>query len=87
MLSAERDVAARPSDVWRTVSDVARWAEVLPTMDAVDRVGEPGVVAVGSRFRVRQPGLATAVYTVTQWHAVGLHGRPAPRGSARSPLT
>lgn len=50
------------------VSDVARWAQLLPTMDAVDRLGEPGAVGVGSRFSVQQPGLPTAVYAVTEWH-------------------
>lgn len=68
MLMVERDIPAHPVDVWRVVSDVARWAQLLPTMDAVDRLGESGAVGVGSRFRVQQPGLATAVYEVTEWH-------------------
>lgn len=68
MLVVERDVAAQPADVWRLVSDLAQWAQLLPTMDAVDRLDEPGTVGVGSRFAVRQPGLPSAVYRVTEWH-------------------
>lgn len=49
------------------VSDVSRWPEILTTVDEVELIGEPDTVGVGSRFRVRQPGLATAVYVVTKW--------------------
>jgi hypothetical protein len=32
-----------------------------------DRVGAPGPITVGSRFRLSQPGLATAEHEVTDW--------------------
>lgn len=68
MFSVEREVPAPPAEVWRLVSDVSRWPEFLPTIDAVELLGESGVVGVGSKFRVRQPGLPSAVYSVTEWH-------------------
>lgn len=67
MFAVERDILARPADVWRVVSDVEQWALLLPTINAVDRLGEPGSVGVGSRFRVQQPGLAATEYAVTEW--------------------
>ncbi|MBV2364479.1 SRPBCC family protein [Streptomonospora nanhaiensis] len=67
MITVARRVAADPASVWRVMSALDEWARMLPTVDAVSRVGDPGPVAVGSRFRVRQPGLAPAVYEVTDW--------------------
>jgi hypothetical protein len=39
---------------------------MLPTMLEVSQLGA-GPVGVGTRFRVRQPGLPPAVYSITQW--------------------
>ncbi len=66
-MQIERNIAADPATVWRYVSDVAHWDELLPTFNEVDRLGAVRPTEVGSRFRVRQPGLAAAVYEVTRW--------------------
>lgn len=67
MITVERDVRATPAAVWSHLGELERWAEMVPTVDSVERVGAPGPVAVGSRFLVRQPGLAAAEYEVTDW--------------------
>lgn len=54
--------------MWRLLCDVERWPEVLPTITSVEAMQTAGPPAVGSRYRVRQPGLATAVYEITKWH-------------------
>ncbi|GAA1072917.1 SRPBCC family protein [Nocardiopsis composta] len=67
MITATRRTGADPASVWRVMGALDRWAEMLPTIDEISRVGEEGPIAVGTRFRVRQPGLAPAVYRVTEW--------------------
>lgn len=63
----ERQINASAAAVWSHLGSLDRWAELLPTVDGIERVGEAGPIAVGSRFVVRQSGLATAVYEVTDW--------------------
>jgi uncharacterized membrane protein len=67
MPGLERTVAvAAPADrVWAVIMDVERWPERIPTVDAVDLL-DPGPLAVGSRVRLQQPRLPTAVWTVTE---------------------
>lgn len=66
-LEVTRFVRVDPGALWRLVSDVDRWDELLPTIDEVTRLSAPGPVAVGARFRVRQPGIPTADYEITDW--------------------
>lgn len=67
MILVEREIRTAPAEVWAVMSELDRWAELLPTVSSVERLSDPGPIAVGARFRVAQPGLATAVYEVTAW--------------------
>jgi uncharacterized membrane protein len=57
-------IAAAREDVWRVLSDVAAWPRWLPTVESVEPLdGVP--LAVGRRYRVRQPKLQPVTWVVT----------------------
>lgn len=59
------EIAAPVSRVWQLTTDVEAWPSFTPTMTKVDRL-EDGMLAVGSRARIEQPGQSPRVWTVTE---------------------
>jgi uncharacterized membrane protein len=63
-----RRVDAPVERVWAVMSDLERWPEWTASMTRLERL-DSGALATGSRVRVKQPKLATAVMTITAWDA------------------
>lgn len=64
----DRSARTTPDVLWSLMADLERWAELLPTIDTVERLDDEDTpIGVGSRFRVKQPGLAPANFEVTEW--------------------
>lgn len=58
-------VVASPHQVWTVLADVVHWPTWLPTVTAVEALG-PARLAVGSRYRILQPKLRQAVWSVVE---------------------
>ena len=65
LLESSVTIAAQPADVFDRYLDVERWPQWTETVTTVDRLDE-GPLAVGSRTRIKQPRLRTAVWEVTE---------------------
>ena len=63
-LAASTEIDAPAPRVWEHVQDVERWPELLETVTSVEPLS-PGPLATGSRYRVVQPRLRPAVWSVT----------------------
>ena len=48
------------------MSDIERWHEWTASITRIERL-DSGAIRVGSKARVKQPRLATAVFEVTAW--------------------
>ena len=62
--SITTDIDAPAGRVWAVMSDIDRWHEWTPSITSVERIGD-AAFAVGTRVRIRQPGLPPAVWKVT----------------------
>ena len=51
--------------VWEITTDIDQLPEVTPTIEKIRRL-DPGELAVGDKFKVWQPHLVAAVWTVTE---------------------
>lgn len=67
MWTSQRTIRAEPDQVWAFLGNLESWDDLLPTIDEIERLDGPRPITVGSRFRVRQPGLAEATYEITDW--------------------
>jgi carbon monoxide dehydrogenase subunit G len=54
--------------VWAELIDVERWPQYTASIASVERLDD-GPFQVGSRARIKQPGLPTLVWTVTRFQA------------------
>lgn len=58
------EIAAPSERVWAVLADVVRWPEWTTSMARITPVGPAGLVQ-GTRYRVEQPRLRPALFTVT----------------------
>ncbi len=58
-------IQASPAAIWQVLADVERWPRWNPTVLSVELLTGRGF-AVGSRYRIMQPKVRTAVYEVTE---------------------
>lgn len=59
------DIAAEPSAVWSALMEVGEWPRWTASMKTVELLGE-GPLRLGSRARVKQPGMPTMTWEVTE---------------------
>jgi uncharacterized membrane protein len=52
--------------VWALTVDVEAWPSLTPTVTRVERLDD-GPFGIGSRARIKQPGMRPAVWTVTRF--------------------
>lgn len=98
---ATATTAASCDEAWQVLSDLPQWPTWCPTVRsvvAVDPTRRPGV---GAAYRVRQPKLPAATWTITSWrpgagftwespapgvHSTGVHDLVATPDGARVEL-
>ena len=65
MIEVVRESHAPADRLWSVMSQVRRWPQWLPTVDAVTPLDPARPDEVGARYSVEQPGLPRAVWTIT----------------------
>lgn len=71
MTQHTRALTAAPEAAWAVLSDVRRWPEWLPTVDTLEPIDPATPDRVGAAYRISQPRLRPAVWTLTSWRAEG----------------
>jgi hypothetical protein len=59
-------ITASRESIWAVIADVERWHEWTPTMTRVEPISS-GPIGLGARFKVVQPKLRPAVWTVADF--------------------
>jgi hypothetical protein len=57
-------ILAKPQSIWPVLADVTRWPDWTPTVSRVEGLDSQSL-KIGARFKVFQPKLRPAVWTVT----------------------
>lgn len=60
------DIRTEAKSVWDTWMDVERWPEWTRSIESIERLDSAGL-GLGSRFRIRQPGIPAAIWAVTEF--------------------
>jgi uncharacterized protein YndB with AHSA1/START domain len=60
------EINAPPEKVWPVIMDVENWSKWTASITEI-KLLEPGEIKVGTRARVRQPRLPTAIWQVIQF--------------------
>ncbi|MDN5796795.1 MAG: SRPBCC family protein [Intrasporangium sp.] len=69
MIFVERTTALTADVLWEVLSDLRRWPDWLPTVDAARPVDPDHTAGPGACYVIDQPGLPRATWTVTDWRA------------------
>ena len=66
IFSTRITIAAPPAQVWKVLAKVERWPEWTPSVRKVERL-DSKPFGPGSSFRIEQPRLRPATWTVTEY--------------------
>ncbi len=67
MIEVTRPTPLAAEALWPVLGDVRRWADWLPTVDAVRPLEPDRPEEVGASYVLHQPGLPRATWTITDW--------------------